>query len=592
MSTGKPAVTLSRLNHSGDIIQALHAHLSAICAVEFYTIPLYLTATYSFSVATGNSSYQYVPKENCNGGSSKQNLFFWIQQKSLSVAVQEMYHLQCASNIANAVGFSPQLDPSIFDWTGPVPHLPSVKGVGLNNLPATLDVLIGIETPAEGGFPPPNMEVAYDSISALYHATLVLLDKAVLLEELFPLEPGPVIPNAVPNQQTEAPNQMDYLTFQSRYIYTVVKCKRDIAHLANAVSFQGEGAGVVQDFATRFPNLAKVLQQGDDGSNGMIPTQYQSAPHSRFAAWDCTSHYDRFVALKATLDGNVDYDAAVAQLPAQRTVFNALNAEDPDRPNWVASPGALDTCINLAYSRTLDIINQGMKTGGGLDPATPGGGFTFTEVMTSFKYLIPQLWQWGQVPSFSYVPGVTDDQLQAAFDEADPLCLYHWDAVTAEIRKGGEKDMNVCQGLNTCKGLGWGGLGTKAGDGACATADIHTCVGGNTCTHLGACGFIATDKQNQPLPCEDLYVPGANSCKGKGGCQVPISDKQLFSADLPSTCTGRDVKKGDSVWQEARKLFAKAQNVANLPAPNSQHANGGVNYDGTARRAAVTPTST
>lgn len=592
MSTGKPAVTLSRLNESNDVIQALHAHLNAICAVEFYTIPLYLAATYSFSIATSNSTYQYVPTDDCDGSKNQQNLFFWMQQKALSVAVQEMYHLQCASNIANAVGFSPQLDPSIFDWNGPVPHLPTVKGVGLNNLPNVLDVLIGIETPNEGAFPPPNMEVSYDSISALYHATLVLLDKAVMIEKLFPLEPGPIIPNAKATAQTQAPNQMDYLTFQSRYVYTVVNCKRDIAHLANAVSFQGEGAGVVADFATKFPNLAKVLQAGDDGSSGMIPKQYQSARGSRFARWDCESHYDRFVALKAMIDGNTDYAAAVAQLPAGRSVFNQLNAEDPDRPAWVASAGAIDTCINLAYSRTLDIINQGMIKGGGLDPANPGTGYTFTEIMTSFKYLMPQLWQWGQVPSFTYVPNVTDAQLQAAFDEADPLCLYHWDSVTAKIRAERPKDLNVCQGLNTCKGLGWGGLGTQPGDGACASADIHTCVGGNACTHQGACGFIATDKSGQPLPCADLYVPAFNSCTGKGGCQVPISNKQVFSSDLPASCTGRTVKKGDKVWDEARKLFEQNEKLKTLPTPRTQQSNGGVDYDGDKRRAAVTPTST
>lgn len=555
MSTPAPAATPCNLDDLQQVLSCLHAHLNAICAVEFYTIPLYLTATYSFSVAAGNSSYQFTPSDNCDGSSNPQTLFWWMQQKSLSVAVQEMYHLQCASNIANAAGFHPSLDPSAFDWSGPIPHLSSVKGVGLNSLPEVLDVLIGIETPNGGTFPPPNIEVEYDSISALYHATLTLLDIVVAAESLLPLQPGPVLGGGSPQAPLVAPDQMNYLTFQSRYTYTVVRCADDIAHLANAVSFQGEGSGVVADFAASFPNLAKVLQAGDDGSNGQVPTQYQPSKGSRFARWDCVSHYQRFVALKAMIASNRDYANAAGQLPAGRSVFNAIGTPDPDRPAWVASAAALQNCINLAYSRTLDVINQGMVAGGGLDPSNPGSRYTFTQVMTSFKYLIPQLWQWGQVPTFSYVAGVTDAQLQAAFDTADPLCLYHWDAVTQQIREQQPDDVNVCQGLNSCQGLGWGGLGTQAGDGACASADIHTCSGGNSCKHKGACGFVATDSSGKPYPCDDLWVPGWNACKGQGGCQVPISTQQKFSGSLPPSCTGRAVKAGDSVWDEARKLL-------------------------------------
>lgn len=541
MSTPTPATTPCNLQDAQQVISCLHAHLNAICAVEFYTIPLYLTATYSFSVAAGNSTTPLSATDSTP-------LFWWMQQKSLSVAVQEMYHLQCASNIANAAGFHPNLDPSVFDWSGPVPHLPNVKGTGFDNLPNVLDVLIGIETPIEGGFPPPNVQVVYDSISALYHATLTLLDIVVAADGLLPLQPGPVLSGGSPQAPLVAPDQMYYLTFQSRYQYTVVKCADDIAHLANAVSFQGEGAGVVADFASKFPNLAKVLQAGDDGSNGEVPAQYQPKAGSRFARWDNVSHYERFVALKAMMT-SAGYEAAAAQLPAGRSVFNRTGAADPDRPAWVADAAALQNCINLAYSRTLDIINNGMTVGGPLDTANSGSSYTFTVVMTSFKYLIPQLWQWGQVPTFSYVAGVTDDQLQAAFDQADPLCLYHWDKVTQQIREEQPDDMNVCQGLNSCQGLGWGGLGTQAGDGACATADIHTCSGGNSCRHRGGCGYTVSGS-----PIEDQWVPGWNSCKGLGGCQVPISTQQKFSSPAPQ---GSKVQPGDGVWDEARKLLQK-----------------------------------
>ena len=584
--------TLCKTNLLEDVIKCLQAHLQAICAVEFYTIPLYLSATYSFSVAAGNSGYTYIPRDCCNGPAGEQNLFWWMQQKTLSVAVQEMYHLQCASNIANAIDFHPNLDPAIFNWSGPVPHLPAVQGVGFDNLENVLGVLIGIETPNQGNFPPPNHEVEYDSISALYHATLTLLDILMAADALLPFEPGPVLPPGTPPAPQEAPAQMDYLTFQSRYRYTVVKCRKDIAHLANAVSFQGEGGGLGSNFAQHFPHLAAVLQANDDGSSGKIPQQYQSAKGSRFARWDCVSHYQRFIELRDMIELRNDYAIAASQLPAGRTVFNSIGTPDPDRPAWVAPAAALQNCINLAYSRVLDVINSGMITGGGLDPTKPNSNYTFTQVMTAFKYLMPQLWQWGEVPTFTYQAGVTDEQLQTAFDQADPLCLYHWDAVTQQIRQQHPNDVNVCQGLNTCKGLGWGGLGTEVGDGACATADIHTCVGGNSCQHKGACGFVATDKQGQPYPCDDIWVPGWNACKGQGGCQVPIATDQVFSGTLPASCTGRTVKAGDGVWDEARKLLQQHQKVQQLPQPQSKQEPNGVDYDGTKRRAAITPTST
>lgn len=575
-----------------DLLTCLHDHLQAICAVEFYTIPLYLTATYSFSTAAGNSSYSYTPSDSCQT-TSAQPLFWWMQQKSLSVAVQEMYHLQCASNIANALGFHPKLDPAIFDWTGPVPHLPSVTGIGFNNLENVLSVLIGIETPITGGFPPPNMEVEYDSISALYHATLTLLDIIIVVERSLPFETGPALPSGTAATPSAAPDQMNYLTFQSRYQYTVVKCRADIAHLANAVSFQGEGAGVTSSFEATFPNLAAVLDADASLNSGQVPAQYQPAKGSRFANWGCASHYERFVSLNTMITaGNNDYSGAVAALPEGRSVFNSIGTEDPDRPAWVAAATELQNCINLAYSRVLDVINAGMISGGGLDPASSTTGFTFTQVMTAFKYLIPQLWQWGQVPTFTYQAGVTDAQLQAAFDMADPLCLYHWDSATLDLRNTHPDELNICQGLNTCSGRGWGKLSTKAGDGACATVDIHTCVGGNSCKHKGACGFVATDQQGSPYPCDDLWVPGWNDCKGQGGCQVPISTMQKFGGTLPATCTGRTVAAGASVWEEARKLLQKNEKLTSLPDPTSATGSNGVDYDGTKRRNAITPTST
>ena len=79
--------TFSAEDHS-----LLIAHLQATVDVELFTIPLYLTATYSFTQAALNTDVVYN-----------------LQQKTLSVAVQEMYHLQQACNLCNVFGVTPDI---------------------------------------------------------------------------------------------------------------------------------------------------------------------------------------------------------------------------------------------------------------------------------------------------------------------------------------------------------------------------------------------------------------------------------------------------------------------------------------------------
>lgn len=583
------------LSNPVTVYGCLVQHLHAICAVEFYTIPVYLTAAYSFSVGAQNSSYQFTPSQVCGSSSTgEQNFVWWMQQQAVSVAVQEMYHLQCAANLADAFGAPPNLLSvfSGYDWKGPVPHLKSAKlPNGPGNLSEVMTTLQDIEASAGTVFPPPNQEVMYDSITQLYHATLTLME--LLLATLIPFAPGPVLPPGtaplapagVTPASTPAANQIAYQTFVQRYQYNTIQLGTffdDVRHLMNAVSFQGEGASVTANYSARFPTLAAVLPKAAPADSGDIPAQYQPTAGSRFARWDCKSHYVRFTGL-ASMMTSADFQSLQQALPSGRSVFNTVGTPDPDRPSWVVSADVLQSTTNKVYSYLLDVLVSAMTSGGGgLD--APNQRINFTQAMTSFKYLLPQLWQWGQVSTFSYSSGVSQSDLQAAMDAADPLCLYHWDAATLQLRQQHPEQLNVCQGLNGCKNRGWGALSTKPGDGACATLDIHTCVQGNACSHQGACGFVA-DKQ----PCSNIWVPGQNSGTGNGGCQVPIASGQNFSCNLPTGCTKPGLK-GSSVWSQARVLLAAQLKVTSLPDPQVYH--GKITYDGSRRRAAITPTST
>jgi hypothetical protein len=103
-------------------------------------------------------------------------------------------------------------------------------------------------------------------------------------------------------------------------------------------------------------------------------------------------------------------------------------------------------------------------------------------------------------------------------------------------------EKHACQGLNTCRGKGAGGSGTKAGHGSCATVPSHHCQSSNQCRNQGACG-------KRP------YDPAKNACDRRGGCQVPISPQQTFDGGAPG---GLD----RSVWQQARKNLAARLNIA------------------------------
>lgn len=127
-----------------------------------------------------------------------------------------------------------------------------------------------------------------------------------------------------------------------------------------------------------------------------------------------------------------------------------------------------------------------------------------------------------------------------------------------------------CQGLNMCKGQGYGNTGTGAGDGACATANTHGCTTTNECAGQGGCGFPGKDKPGGT----DQWTPRENTCKGLGGCMSPISPDQYFPLKTPANSN-----QGKNVWAVARELF-EAKHGPLKPVGEI-----------TSRRKAVTPTS-
>jgi len=569
--------------------QLLKQHLQALVQVEFLTIPLYLTAVYSFT----DAALAYSPD-------GKSTPLYDAQQEVLSVAVQEMLHLQLASNLCNAFGVTPEI-PQLAVAAGQVivvPHLEPTPGTPftttIGNLPAVLPTLIAIEKPAPGDFPPPNSQVIYKSIADLYHATLTLLNRYLLAYAN--------LDNADDPHFQPSHLQVNYATFKSTYPgIPTIDARSDVGTVANAVTDQGEGGLVAASAGRRYSSAA----------SGEVLPQFQPVAGSRFARWGALSHYQRFLDVQ-TVIANIAAGATSQiapspgnpYLPSGQPMFYLPNGErSADLPSWAPAAAVLQQAASTIWSFLTDAMQNGFASGtlqpnSGQTSSTPG----FNDAMLAFKYITPMLWQWGQVIGYQYTSGVTPQQTQQAMDQADPLSLFHWDATTAQLRAQWAQqnlELNACQGLNQCSGRGWGGIATAKGNGACATADLHTCGGNNDCSAQGGCGFLSSVTGGGLLNAVDQWVPSENVGAATGGCQSPIGTAQVFDRTAgPSideqtgeawTAAAKAQLKaliGTSVWQQARNLFAAKYGITPLPAPLST-----TRYNGGQRRAAVAATS-
>ncbi len=537
------AATFSAEDHS-----LLIAHLQATVDVELFTIPLYLTATYSFTQAALNNDAVYN-----------------LQQKTLSVAVQEMYHLQQACNLCNVFGITPDIQRLTIreNEVVKVPHLDpdhQVLMAQLDNITKVIPAMVTIETPDPGKPPRPNRKVTYPSIADLYRATLELLG---IYYAVYESTPANLDPHFQPGR-----DQVAYGAFADRYKYNKIQTRGDVINTANAITDQGEGGTVAS------PN--RLFSYGADGD--VLP-QYQDQVPNRFLTFDTQTHYKRFV----------DIQTALASLPSNS--FYARGVKTADYP-WAPPIDTLQSSVSMIWSYLLDTMAAGFAAGN-----LPTAGFN--DAMVAFKYVIPVLWSLGVCPSFIYQKGVTEQTAYQAMDDADPWCLFHFDPLSQQVRQQYPNDLNVCQGLNHCAGRGWGGTGTQPGDCACSIADIHTCSGTNTCKGQGGCGFLASYK-GSTLPPEEQFVPGLNLYPTGGGCQTPIATPQIFTKNpgFPSDWTDQQkaplvALEGSSVWTQARVLFAQKLGVPvdQLPAPRSVQGTD-VDYDGDKRRLYVQPTST
>ena len=207
----------------------------------------------------------------------------------------------------------------------------------------------------------------------------------------------------------------------------------------------------------------------------------------------------------------------------------------------------------------------------------PGKKAAWTRMIESFQGLAVRALALSKMPGAKrvIVRGAGSKQTVADYltQTVNPmLCFfgYRLDMVLANPQVGPPPEVHVCRGLNSCKGRGYGGTGTQAGDGTCATADPHVCAGHNVCANQSGCGSpgpFVVEPGNPNYVADQAYIqdhPSENSCKIIGACGSPIlpGTKNSWGANTdPSNGRGGvqavyDAYQGD-VWDFARGLLQK-----------------------------------
>lgn len=517
--------------------------------LELWTIPMYLTAAYSVKALVNDKTHrpEIVDQTDLptNPDGSYDFAKFTSDQANqyafnsvLSVAIQEMLHLELAANILNAIrpdiDYPSQIISPANPWvrfTGPfapsysqappsiTPNLPDGVTLGLGPLNENqVQLFQWIEHKDETVCAPDPQaySATYNSIGDFY--TALSYGLAVWWPELYP----PKYCSSNPPTADELLQHDDWgesvMQAVGRGIFkNLLGLHPDIA--ANLGLDQKPGVAA-SDQAGDYPFSVKVhgwpvdawakahtaikaiSAQGEGAGTGdEVPPEYRPTTGEKIEIFlDSMSHYERFTELLQLLGKVETYQPG------------------PPGPNADFYQDAL----NQSYSSFLMSLESAFAS---TDSVGLGA-------MRGLGNRTLEVWQSGLQPQ------------------------YEWIDPTPYIDPKQTKHYHACQGLNMCAGQGAGGTGTKPGDGNCATAYYHACGQTNICAGQGGCGY-AGDPGNLDDP--DNWLPNYNSCKGLGGCGAPIPYGQVFNGDPGSGPVAPGPPNGPApytcVWTLARQLM-------------------------------------
>ncbi|HKQ52692.1 MAG TPA: ferritin-like domain-containing protein [Pyrinomonadaceae bacterium] len=489
-------------------------HLQNAVYLEMWTVPLYLTAAYSLDVPinekTNRPEFLPVPMKDGKpdfGSFTQTDYNQYAFNNILSVAIQEMLHVELAANLLNAVRPTEGTSPVTFTGSGADPTPPR-SAPKYDKPPACLsdDVLPdGVKlrlgpfdtnqaqlfrwVESEQELPPPPYDVeawhaTYNSIGHFYtslmfgvkacwadlypaagraqdpfqrddwEAAAMQARGGQLLKLVFHIAPPPQA--AAGDSNLEAIHYPDF----SIKIYGAPDEAGIRAQAAmTAIMVQGEGAGGTQD----------------------IPVEFQPTGDPEDAievALDKVSHWERFDELVGLVEeGKFSYVQPVA---------------NPD-------PAHFEVALNQSYTAFLSSLNDAFSNNGSLG-----------------------------VPAMA---GLGNRTLQAWQNQVKVEDMFEWVDSSKYIDPSGSQGYHACQGLD------------PQGTSQCATAFYHACSATNLCKGQGGCGAKINSGDK-----DITWLPNKNECRGKGNCGAPIPAGQCFDKD-------GNVPMGDNVWKYARKLM-------------------------------------
>jgi hypothetical protein len=572
---------------------ALQALAQATINVELFTIPLYMVSMYSIQgmhqiTSKGNDFYQgrLWPGAGPNRDPDKApnptnaqafNHFF-------SVFIDEMLHLQLASNIAKVLGVmptytSPMLQSDDFGWKcyGPeqtvIPHIIDFQDTiaPYNKIKVKLDALtleqnqlfLAIEENEDDAdkiidpdkranyFPTvpfkdwkigeteENLPM-FGTIAWLYkclweYIDIRYTDGTTLFEYVFnrgSLERD--LFNAISSHhKPEYPKMRAMATGEIKSGWA----KANILDMINAITDQGEGSGIADEIrksikARGLLEYAPVQDQfqPDEAALNFDYPNFTDTGNPNNPSGNTVSrmknaaldHHDRFIAIDDLLK-----TGKVVTWDQWHSGGNKWTAEMLKTTGYDLNQWPLPTAEDI--SGALNTLKQEANSYDTFSKAAVGSIAGITRLLSGFwtnessSFPFPSMYGSGDRVSICWaVMGKFPDITQGVAPK-DPGKLYH-----------------ACQGLKLTPAVLCGAPNSNLPD----VAVFHSCRGSNTCKAEGGCGFVqqvgsqsiicgfkvmAEDLQD-PLRKEIIIysAPSDNACAAFGGCAVPISESQLY----------------------------------------------------------------
>ena len=565
---------------------ALQAIAQAAVDVELFTLPLYMVSMYSIQgmhqiTSKGNDFYRgrlwpgAAPARDpdASPNAAAFNHFF-------SVFIDEMLHLQLASNIAKALGVMPSytsaaLVDTSYGWVcyGPektiLPHILDFQDTvaGYNDIKVKLDALtveqnrlfLAIEeneddakqiidpdkvgnyfpvAPFEGWEAGKDLPM-FGTIGWMYkclwqYMEIVYTDGTSLFESVFnrgTLERD--LFNA--SSSYHRPEYPRMPTMASGEI-SVRSAMENILNMINAITDQGEGQGVAEWIRKmrgllQYAPVEGQFRPDEEALNFDYPsytdTGEQNDPSGQTVARSRNGgldHHDRFLKIDELLKagGVVTWDQWHAAGNKWTAEMLMTNEEDYKANTWTLPPAAdIAAALNnlKGADGTYDIFSQ----------AAAGSIAGITRVLSGF-------WT-------SETTGFPSPSMYGSGDRVS-ICWAVFGKYP-DITKG-VKAKTAGELYHACQGLELNGTQTDT----CAQVEVfHSCRGSNTCKAEGGCGFVQVQGQSalcghkvlldhlnptRPLQGQlqasgKLYsAPSDNKCASFGGCAVPISASQLY----------------------------------------------------------------